>query len=127
MARPTIEIKKEYFENLCQIQCTLDEIAGFFKCSPDTIENWCKREYGTRFSDTYKKYSQSGKISLRRYQLKLAEKNASMAIWLGKQWLGQREDIETYEAERVQETIDNLQDFEIKFVDGGRNENDKKG
>lgn len=126
MARPTIEIKREYFENLCRIQCTLDEIAGFFKCSPDTIENWCKRTYNERFSDVYKKYSQSGKISLRRYQLKLAEKNASMAIWLGKQWLGQREDLETYEAERVQETIDNLQNFEIKFVDGGKNENNKK-
>ena len=126
MARPQIEIKREYFENLCQIQCTLEEIAGFFKCSPDTIENWCKRTFNERFSDVYKKYSQSGKISLRRYQLKLAEKNASMAIWLGKQWLGQKEDLETYEAERVQKTIDNLQDFEIKFVDGGKNENNKE-
>ena len=29
-------------------------------------------------------------ISLRRSQFKLAEKNATMAIWLGKQYLGQR-------------------------------------
>ena len=28
---------------------------------------------------------------MRRNQLKLSETNASMAIWLGKQWLGQRE------------------------------------
>lgn len=89
MARPQIEINKEHFENLCNLQCTLNEIAGFFKCSPDTIENWCKRTYEMCFSDTYKKYSQNGKISLRRYQFKLAEKNASMAIWLGKQYLGQ--------------------------------------
>ena len=89
MARPQIEINKEHFENLCNLQCTLNEIAGFFKCSPDTIENWCKRTYQVSFSDTYKKYSQNGKISLRRHQFKLAEKNASMAIWLGKQYLGQ--------------------------------------
>lgn len=89
MARPQTEINKEHFENLCNLQCTLNEIAGFFKCSPDTIENWCKRTYQIGFSDTYKKYSQNGKISLRRHQFKLAEKNASMAIWLGKQYLGQ--------------------------------------
>lgn len=94
MARPVIEIKKEQFESLCNLQCTLDEIAGFFKCSKDTIERWCKRTYGEGFADIYKKYSQNGKISLRRYQYKLAEKNASMAIWLGKQWLGQTDKIE---------------------------------
>ena len=94
MARPTIEIKQEHFENLCNLQCTLDEIAGFFKCSSDTIERWCKRTYNMSFADTYKIYSQNGKISLRRYQYKLAEKNPSMAIWLGKQWLGQTDKIE---------------------------------
>ena len=30
-----------------------------------------------------------GKISLRRSQFRLAEKNANMAIWLGKQYLEQ--------------------------------------
>ena len=32
-----------------------------------------------------------GKISLRRSQWRLAEKNVTMAIFLGKQYLGQRE------------------------------------
>lgn len=95
MARPRIEIKKEHFESLCNLQCTLDEIAGFFKCSEDTIERWCKREYGEGFADTYKTYSQNGKISLRRYQFKLAEKHPAMAIFLGKQWLGQKDKIDT--------------------------------
>jgi hypothetical protein len=46
------------------------------------------------FADTYKSKSQVGKSSLRRAQWKLAEKNASMAIWLGKQYLGQRDIVE---------------------------------
>jgi hypothetical protein len=46
------------------------------------------------FADTYKSKSQAGKSSLRRAQWKLAEKNASMAIWLGKQYLGQRDIVE---------------------------------
>lgn len=90
--RPKKEIDPEVFEGLCRIQCTLQEIASFFKCSEDTIERWCKRTYKVTFADAYKKYSASGKISLRRAQLKLAEKNATMAIWLGKQYLGQKDD-----------------------------------
>ena len=100
MARPRKEIDSEQFEKLCALQCTLKEIAGWFGCSEDTIENWCKRTYTDEydqpmgFSDTYKKYSADGKISLRRFQFKQAEKNPSMAIWLGKQWLGQRDNID---------------------------------
>lgn len=95
MARPVIEIKKEQFESLCNLQCTLDEIAGFFKCSSDTIERWCKRTYNENFAEAYKKHSQNGRISLRREQWKLAQKgNASMLIWLGKQWLGQTDKVE---------------------------------
>ena len=94
MARPVKEINKEQFESLCNLQCTLDEIAGFFKCSIDTIERWCKRTYNMSFADTFKVYSQNGKISLRRLQFKLAEKSYAMAIWLGKQYLGQTDKIE---------------------------------
>lgn len=80
------------FQRLCGIQCSLDEIAFALDCSPDTIERWCKREYGCTFADTYKKYSSSGKISLRRYQFELAKKSAAMAIFLGKQYLGQSDE-----------------------------------
>lgn len=94
MGRPKKEISKEQFEKLCGLQCTKDEIAGFFNCSPDTIENFCKSTYKDTFSATYKIYSASGRISLRRYQFKLAEKSAAMAIFLGKNMLGQKDRIE---------------------------------
>ena len=94
MARPRIEIDQVQFEKLCEIQCTLEEIAGVLKCSPDTIENWCKRTYNESFSETYKKHSANGKMSIRRMQFKLAETNATMCIWLGKQYLGQTDKIE---------------------------------
>ena len=92
MARPRKEIDGEQFKKLCAIQCTLAEIAGWFDCSEDTIERWCKRTFGKGFADTFKTHSQSGKISLRRYQFKIAEKNAAMAIFLGKQYLGQKDE-----------------------------------
>ena len=96
--RPKKEIDKKIFENLCGLQCTLEEIAGVFDCSVDTIERWCKREYGETFAETYKKHSAKGKMSLRRIQFKLAEKSAAMAIFLGRNYLGQKNnDIETDE------------------------------
>ena len=92
--RPRKEINIDTSKGLCRIQCTLGEIAGVFECSEDTIERWCKRELGEPFADVYKKYSAGGKMSLRRLQFKLAEKSAAMAIFLGKQYLGQRDNPE---------------------------------
>lgn len=100
MARPRKEIDSEQFEKLCALQCTLKEIAGWFGCSEDTIERWCLREYQDEngqpmsFAEAYKNFSVDGKISLRRFQFKMAERNPSMAIWLGKQWLGQRDSLD---------------------------------
>lgn len=87
--RPRKEIKQESFEKLCAMFCTKEEIAGFFECSVDTIENWCHSTYGVNFSAIYEQKRQGGKISLRRAQMRLAEKSAAMAIFLGKNYLGQ--------------------------------------
>ena len=91
--RPKKEIDRVQFEKLCGIMCTLGEIAGWFDCAEDTIERWCKREYKKGFKEVFDAKSAAGKISLRRYQFELAKKNASMSIWLGKQYLGQRDTI----------------------------------
>lgn len=88
--RPNIEIDKVQFEKLCSIQATESEIAGWFGCSEETIRRFCKREYNAQFCEVYERLSSKGKISLRRTQFKIAENgNATMAIWLGKQYLGQ--------------------------------------
>ena len=92
--RPRAKIDRNEFEYLCRIMCTEEEIAGFFNIHIDTLCNWCKRTYGETFSEVYKKISSQGKCSLRRFQFKMAEKNATMAIWLGKQWLGQKDTID---------------------------------
>lgn len=101
--RPPIEIDQEQFEKLCEIQCTLEEIANVIKCSMDTVERWCKRTYEMSFAEAFKKYSATGKMSLRRNQFKLAETNATMAIWLGKQYLGQK-DVQVLDATLKEET-----------------------
>lgn len=115
MARPRIKIDQSAFEGLCRLQCTLEDIAAFFTCSEDTVERWCKRTYKSGFADVYKIYSAGGRISLRRTQFKLAEKSPAMAIWLGKQYLGQREKVEVQNSVngKLAELIDGLREDDI--------------
>ncbi len=94
MARPRKEIDQKQFENLCGLQCTLEEICGWFDVCSDTLETWCKRTYKRSFSEVFSQKRGVGKISLRRSQWRLAEKSASMAIFLGKQYLGQRDNVD---------------------------------
>ena len=96
MARPQKNINQEEFEKLCGLQCTEEEICGFLGVSDKTLVAWIKRTYGKQysFSDIFKEKRSSGKISLRRYQFQLAKNNANMAIWLGKQYLNQKDKIE---------------------------------
>ena len=93
--RPPIEIDVRQFENLCGLQCTAEEIASFFNCSVDTIERWCVKQYEMSFAEVFKIKRGVGKISLRRSQMKLAEKYPAMAIFLGKQYLDQTDKVET--------------------------------
>lgn len=95
MARPRKEIDKEAFENLCGLQCTKEEICSFFDVTDKTLESWCKRTYKDGFSEVFRQKRGKGKVSLRRAQFRLAKKNASMAIFLGKQYLGQRDQPES--------------------------------
>lgn len=120
MARPRTEIDKQQFENLCAFQCTKEEIAGWFHCSEDTIERWCKREYKKCFAVVFAEKRGIGRISLRRSQFRMAEHNPTMAIWLGKQYLGQKEQQEvTIDTANVDDTIKKMQ----VFFEGNENDN----
>ena len=94
MPRPLKEIDAKQFEKLCGLQCTKLEICGWFDITDKTLESWCKRTYGKGFSETFEEKRAAGKISLRRAQYELALKgNATMLIWLGRNYLGQSEDV----------------------------------
>lgn len=110
--RPRKEIKKDSFEKLCGLQCTEAEICGFFGVTDKTLSRWCRENYGGNFSETFKELSQDGKISLRRAQFRLAEKSSAMAIWLGKQYLGQHDVQEfTISPEATDDTIRRMNEY----------------
>lgn len=84
-------INWEQFEQLCGLQCTQPEIGSFLKVHRETLSKRVKENYGEDYSTVYKRFSEVGKTSLRRNQFILSKKNAAMAIWLGKQWLDQKD------------------------------------
>lgn len=89
MGRPPAEINKVNFEKLCQLQCTQREICDFFSVSEKTLIKWCRQTYGMTFSKVFQEKRSLGKIALRRSQFELASRSATMAIFLGKNLLGQ--------------------------------------
>lgn len=105
--RPKIEIDYGAVEKLANIQCTQDEIASFLGISVRTLQR------DEEFMRLFKKGQENGKMSLRRIQFRLAEKNTSMAIFLGKQYLGQRDNVEvsnTDDMNKVKELLEKIED-----------------
>lgn len=112
--RPRKEIDKTEFEKLCALQCTYTEICAWFDVTDKTLNTWCHREYGKSFSEIFAVKREKGKTSLRRYQFQLAQKNASMAIFLGKNYLGQTDVIE----QNVNVVSDDMREQVKMLIDG---------
>ena len=87
--RKPVHIDLVELEKLCSIQCTDEEIAAFFGVTSRTIANKRRKP---EYAEAMKRGKAKGCVSVRRAQFRLIEKgNAQMAIWLGKQMLGQRD------------------------------------
>ena len=116
--RPKKEYDKKTFSDLIGIGCGCDEICWFFRdetgkpANIDTISRWCVREYGMTFQE-YRR--QNGaialKIQLRKNQINLSKTSAAMAIFLGKNYLGQADEPTVKEGEK-NELLQSLYDLE---------------
>jgi len=89
--RPKKVIDQAQFEELCKIQCTEMEICAVLNVDDMTLAKWCEETYQKSFSEIFAIKREGGKASLRRMQWKQAEVNPTMAIFLGKNMLGQRD------------------------------------
>ena len=83
MSRPKqYDIKPDEVQKLASYGCTNTEIADFYGCDESTIRKG--------YSESLTKGRTMGKMRLRQIQWKIAENgNCTMAIWLGKNMLGQ--------------------------------------
>lgn len=110
MARPVKEFDKKQFADLVSLGCNEDEICWFFRdgegrpANRDTLSRWCKRTYRMSFQEYSRKNRLMAlKIQLRKNQLELSKKSAAMAIWLGKQYLDQKENVQGIDNESVEQ------------------------
>lgn len=84
MARPKLVLDEETVYDLASIHCTDEEIACMLKCSVDTLTRG--------FAEVLKEGRSVGKKCIRRKQAELLDQgNATMGIWLGKVYLGQKD------------------------------------
>ena len=102
------EAGKEMVRKLAAVMCTEEEIASVLDVSVELLHNSANNE---TFAECYKSGKEQGKASLRRSQFELAKKNASMAIWLGKQYLGQCDD-----AADEKDKMDDARHITVEFV-----------
>ena len=124
MGRPKKEFDKKQFVDLIGLGCSQEEIAWFFRdengkpANIDTITRWCKREFNMTFQELYKN---SGgmylRIAVRRNQLELSKKSAAMAIWLGKQYLGQKDNVELEDHEAIDKLNEILNGINDKAIE----------
>lgn len=108
--RPKIQLDYPLIEKLATIQCTQEEIATILGVNISTL----KRD--DEFCTIYKKGMEQGKSSLRRLQWKAAETgNTTMLIWLGKQYLQQREPKQELEIDTNKDVIEQIQQLTNKL------------
>jgi hypothetical protein len=106
---PKKEIDWQVFEDACHIFCTQNEMEGLLHISKDTLLLRVREKYGEDYPVVYKRFSAGGRQSLRRSQFKLAKKNAAMAIFLGKNYLDQRDNpVEIQVAEDISSKFTNV-------------------
>lgn len=84
MARPRKAIDPEQVKQLAMIGCSVEEMASVLGVHERTIQR--------RFATPIKEGRLNAKASLRRKQFEMAMKgNPTMLVWLGKQWLDQKD------------------------------------
>lgn len=112
IGRPKAIIDARQFEELCRMQCTQREICSVLGVTDKTLMKWCIETYGVPYSEAYNKYADCGKTNLRHIQFRMAEAGSErMAIWLGKQYLGQSDKQDVTVAEIDDKSRNEIEDF----------------
>ena len=112
MGRPILQIDGEQVRKLAAMHCTVQEIADFFGCSRETVYK--------RFSPELTAGRAQGKMDLRTQQFKAARNgSAAMNIWLGKQYLGQKDQQEIVAVDEEEKRLsDEEVDAMLKKITG---------
>jgi hypothetical protein len=108
--RPKIIIDFDAVKRLAAVMATDEEIASYFGCSVDTLTR-----RGEEYRQAKEAGRQAGALNLRRYQIEAAKaKNPTMLIWLGKQYLGQKDKTEVEHSGAIARPLQGLTAEELR-------------
>lgn len=114
MGRPKKEIDWDLADKSAAMMCTGEEIAHLCCCSYDTLIAQIKEQGYASFSEWFGERSAATLKSLRRKQIDSAlGGNSTMLIWLGKQYLGQKEKNEIEQTNREIKIVIDEQDKDL--------------
>ena len=136
--RPIKNIDWDEVDEMLASCCTGTEVAAHFAINPTTLYDRCVMEKGMSFTAYSQQKQMKTLKKLRDKQIEVAHNgNPSLLIWLGKQYLDQRdqpkeenkkqateaaiismgEDIKKYVSETLQETIVSQTDDIVRSID----------
>lgn len=93
MGRPVFELDDKNFDIAIQLPMIKADICLLMGgCSEDTIERYVKKRFGKTFAELQGERRQHFRKNILGKQYEIAMKgNVGMLIWLGKQYLGQKD------------------------------------
>ena len=121
VGRPKIELNLDELERLSRLNCTMPEISAYFDIPLRTLEDKFTNEPEVR--KAIEKGRATGMLSLRRKQIQIMEdtNNSTMAIWLGKQMLGQTDRQEIRQDINIEERkvldVSRLSDDDLNYLE----------
>ena len=121
VGRPKIELNLGELERLSRLNCSMPEISAYFDIPLRTLEDKFTNEPEVR--KAIEKGRATGMLSLRRKQIQIMEdtNNSTMAIWLGKQMLGQTDRQEIRQDINIEERkvldVSRLSDDDLNYLE----------
>lgn len=110
---PKKKVDWEVVDKMLKFQCSSTEIAGYFNIHRQTLYDKVSEEFDCTWTEYAASRQSCGLGLLRCTQFEKAfntysKANAQLLIWLGKQYLGQKDGVQT---EIKQEEVDKMQAF----------------
>lgn len=133
MGRPRREFDRKVFVDLVMLGCTQEEICWQFRdergkpANIDTLTRWVKREFGVTFQEFFRQNGRAAvKMQLRKNLFALSKTNASVAIFLAKNYLGMRDSFEIEDKEALNKLDEILSGVKKEAHKGHEKPEDKK-
>lgn len=113
------ELQWKQFDTFCAARVPKGDIAEAMATDAKTIEAICQRAKGIGFSEYLEQKKGYGKALLAGKQLEVAMSgNVAMLIWLGKQWLDQKEPKQFLE-HTGKDSGPIEKEIQVRFIDAG--------